>query len=122
MMKVRFHLAAFATCLGAILVMIPHRVMADPVQGRGATNCSEYLKLQSQDPRIGEETFFAWAQGFMSATNLIAMSVKKPPRDLGIQIDAQKSALRDYCLSNPTKLYLDAVQELYPTLPQFPAK
>jgi hypothetical protein len=87
--------------------------LAYPVQGPGATSCAEFAKMYQADPVHIETIFFTWAQGYMSALNMIVLADHRPARELAGNVVDQKRALRNYCADNPLKNYMDGVVEFY---------
>src|SRR5271155_4780470 len=71
------------------------------VMGYGVATCAQF----AQDYQINtavENSYFNWAQGFMSALNLAAGMGKGSTRDLNaLRTDDQKAYVRTYCSSHP---------------------
>ncbi len=81
----------------------PYRVLSS-TYGAGATSCSSYINQPSP-------VYFAWAQGFMSATSLFT---KIEFNELGKypDINLQEKFLQNYCRENPLEGFEYAVREL----------
>jgi hypothetical protein len=87
------------------------------MQGFGGLTCGEFAKHYAIAPDI-EDSYFAWAQGFMSATNLATVTASHVYRNLGASTTkAQMSFLRNYCDQHPLADYESAVMELLRSLP-----
>ena len=88
------------------------------VSGIGAAKCSAFAKAFKESPTMAENVYFTWAQGYMSGMNTALLMVKKPFRDLSAQsADQQKLHIRNYCDKRPDNPFLDAVLNLYGTIP-----
>jgi hypothetical protein len=88
--------------------------------GTGVTPCAAYNAML-QIAKTGDEMYFAWAQGFMTALNARApagINVRLAPR--GFPTDRQQAFLRDFCAKNPNKKYMDGILELYLKLRDIP--
>ena len=85
------------------------------VSGVGATNCADFGRtLVRVHGANAENYYFSWALGFMSATNKYATS----PRDLAaVPAERAMVAIKAYCRSHPLADYVDAVSDLWSTLP-----
>lgn len=82
--------------------------------GPGFTTCAQFSETYRQAPKIGEEYYFAWAQGFMSGWNVAPKGSENTIIDLNvIPVESQQRHIRRYCSENPLKDYLDAVVDLY---------
>ncbi len=83
--------------------------------GPGANSCSLFTKLYQSEPEIHELLFFAWAQGFMSGMNAVALKLKGEVIDLSpadYDQTQQKRFLRTYCSEHPLRPYVHGVSEL----------
>ena len=77
--------------------------------GPGANSCTLFMDLYRVDPEIHETLFFAWAKGFMSGMNAVALRVEGKIIDLrpiGYDDAQQKRFLRSYCNEYPLRPYL----------------
>ena len=97
------------------LLVTPTAGLANPVEGPGATTCAQFSSMYRANSGI-EDSFFIWAQGYMSALNMNVLTSKLPPRELA-GVATQKGTIRSYCADNPLKNYMDGVIELYKKLP-----
>lgn len=91
------------------------------ISGAGTYTCGEFAKDYSQNPKMVENLFFTWAQGFMTGLNLESSTNGiegiKVYRDLGQHIENQKEKVRAYCNDHPLVPYPSAVMDLYSSLP-----
>jgi hypothetical protein len=90
--------------------------LASPVEGPGTTTCAQFSSMLRANSGI-EDTFFTWAQGYMSALNMNIVTSKLPARELADGVATQKATIRSYCAENSLKSYMDGVIELYKKLP-----
>jgi hypothetical protein len=87
--------------------------------GFGATSCSLYLNELNgkvRAPSDADDYYFASAQGFMSALNLMAQLNSQKVTDLlprNFLLDAQKAFLLSWCHQNPQRPYEAATLALY---------
>ena len=103
--------------LMAISLLLTHTAgWANTVEGPGATTCAQFSNMYRANSGI-EDTFFTWAQGYMSALNMNVLMSKLPPRELAGGVATQKGTIRSYCTDNPLKNYMDGVIELYKKRP-----
>ena len=108
------HLAA-AVSLFLLIAPTPAIAQAEWI-GFGAYSCAEFANLYTEDPMV-ENTFFSWAQGFMSGLNHPFLNAKAT--DLlpsSFNIDTQQSHIRHYCDQRPLVNYAEAVMNLYYTM------
>ncbi|MCG8354206.1 MAG: hypothetical protein MI920_01420 [Kiloniellales bacterium] len=85
------------------------------ISGPGANSCAVFLQFQEQDAQARQLLFFAWAQGFMSGMNAIAIKIKGEVIDLqpeGYGQERQLTFLRTFCEFHPNRSYAEAVFEL----------
>ena len=86
--------------------------------GPGMQSCGEFSRLYSTNPTVAEDLFFTWAQGFMSALNLSFVSTRGAYRLIDPDgVASYKLRLRTYCDANPPSQYVQAVMDLYNSLP-----
>lgn len=86
--------------------------------GPGMQSCGEFSRLYATNPTAAEDLFYTWAQGFMSALNLSFMSTTGAYRAIDPNgMAAYKLRLRSYCDANPPSQYMQAVMDLYNSLP-----
>jgi hypothetical protein len=113
----------------AALILIGTRVPAqqseDVLVGAGTSTCSEFLELSRHDAGF-ETDFFGWAQGFMTGINWqlnANASTRNLQRNLsGMDEEAQRLHIRQYCDRHPSEPYLAAVYDVYKQLPTIPSK
>ena len=66
------------------------------VKGYGAASCAVFGQAYKKNPDEAEETYFAWALGFMSGINLIAKVQHLQRRDLmAMSSENQKRFIRN---------------------------
>lgn len=93
------------------------------IAGPGIITCAEFAESYRRNPGSTETQFFAWAQGFMSATNLPMHLRNQPTRNLmGMPTASQKQHLRAFCDQRPLLDFGQAVISLYERLPTNPPK
>ena len=82
--------------------------------GLGWTTCGQFL----QKPQM-EDSYFEWAQGFMSGRNSMFGITNTIPKNLiGLPLKEQKAIIRSYCVKHPADMYDGAVPGLYAALPK----
>lgn len=85
------------------------------ITGPGANSCDLFMQFHAQDPKARELLFFAWAQGFMSGMNVVALRLKGEVIDLqpeAYDADRQMIFLRNFCFLHRGEAYAEAVFEL----------
>jgi hypothetical protein len=86
--------------------------------GVGTSSCAEFGKLYAQNPQIWENTYFSWAQGFMSGLNSALLKANGTSRNMNvITTDAQERRIRFYCNAHPLAMYEQAVFDLFNDMP-----
>lgn len=66
--------------------------------GPGAHSCAEFAAHYKQQPILGEALYSSWAQGFMSAANIMMAGDHKPMKNLSaIPTKQQNLAIRRLC-------------------------
>ena len=88
--------------------------------GLGVRSCAQFGRDYATDPEASEETYFLWAEGFMSGLNLMAGTLNAPMREFTPGHSAKasyESYIRNYCNEHPLVPYHAAVTGLYNTLP-----
>lgn len=121
------YVGILATRFSAILMMMAAAspvVAADgsSLTGVGAATCTDFYQGYMAIPQV-EDSYFAWAEGFMSGLNSMMSADKQPTRDLSaMTMDAEKAYLRDYCSSHSADTYPSAVAKLFFSLKQVPAR
>jgi len=94
--------------------------------GVGAQTCAKFAQDYAVDTRV-EETYYTWAQGFISSQNLThsANHGEGSEVDLvpeGVTEAWHKSVIREYCALNPLKPYTMAVLVLMQKLAEESAR
>jgi hypothetical protein len=70
-----------------------------------------------------ELSFMSWAQGFMTGWNVGARLTGQQQANLSaVNHSAQQAFIINYCDRNQLHLYMQAVIDLYISLPKIPAK
>lgn len=102
-----------------LLAALTHTLAASasPIQGLGATSCADFAFQYRKNPEMWELSYFTWAQGYMSGLNISAMGNGNRARDLGGDFSLQKQKLRAFCDQAPLKTYMNAVIDLWKSLP-----
>jgi len=88
--------------------------------GLGVHSCGEFAKLYAANPNITENTYFAWAEGFMSGLNASALADNFPHRRIeggNASMQSYLLSIRTYCDAHPLSPYYGAVVNLYNSLP-----
>ena len=64
-----------------------------------------------------ENSYFAWAQGFLSGHNFAVLAYAKnssvAPDLKSLSLEEQQAFIRQYCDAHPLGSYMDAVLDLY---------
>jgi hypothetical protein len=84
------------------------------VMGLGAHSCEVFLQDYNRNPKIWEEAYFNWAQGWISGVNSVKLDNFRD--QLSMNAEQQQQSIRDYCSNHPTRKYLFAVLEVYKKL------
>jgi hypothetical protein len=85
--------------------------------GIGLSTCAEFAQTFQASISI-EDSYFKWAQGYMSGFNTAFAVAKAATRDLnGLTLEDEKTHIRDYCSTHPLDQYVTAVADLYFSLP-----
>ncbi|HXZ00337.1 MAG TPA: hypothetical protein VEI03_10075 [Stellaceae bacterium] len=83
--------------------------------GLGANSCARFSEMYGNDPASTETTFFTWAQGFMSAINLVLLG-REHQRSTNLalwDVERQKRHILSYCAANPSRAYDEGVFDLF---------
>jgi hypothetical protein len=103
--------AVFACLCLTTFVKAESRVV---IAGHGSGTCGEFRHDYDRWGQGVEVTYFAWAQGYMSA-----VQIPRPESDqinllpLTFHIEEQMRFLRDFCADNSFRTYEEAVAALY---------
>jgi hypothetical protein len=108
------------TFMLVLLVAVQARAATDyPLMGIGLGSCSVFASQYRQWGVTIETSYFAWAQGFMSGLNMAAPHAGRQARNLkAITTEEQEVRIRSYCDQHPGADYIDAVIDLYGSLPR----
>src|ERR1700685_791618 len=96
-----FALTIFALGIG------PNAARAETAAlGAGTFTCASFAKHLAADP-TAEDTFFVWAQGFLSGINAGYLGTSNQSADLDSKSPReQERVVRQYCATHPQKLYM----------------
>jgi hypothetical protein len=87
--------------------------------GVGAKTCGIFASNYLINPKLADDLYHSWAQGFMSGINYAKMEAAGNSRDLSaIPLDEQMARIKKYCNEHPLADYIDAVMDLYKALPE----
>jgi hypothetical protein len=68
-----------------------------------------------------EDTFFGWAEGYMTGWNTDRLTTGKDYRNLGsLNVKAQESFIRAYCSKYPDDVYMMAIMALMDAMQTMP--
>lgn len=94
------------------------------LRGIGTNTCGQLAAAYAKSV-TNELHYYNWAQGYMSGVNnqLFIVGQRNAQRDLNaMTVDEQLSFIRIYCDKHPLQYYVNAVEELYVTLPKIRPK
>src|SRR5665647_2547002 len=87
--------------------------------GVGAKTCGIFASNYLLDPKLADDLYHSWAQGFMSGLNYEKMQATGDSRDLSaMSTEEQMARIKKYCNARPLAEYVDAVMDLYKSLPE----
>lgn len=87
------------------------------ITGAGTFSCGQFADDYRKNPKLVEDLYYAWAQGFMGGLNWAKLDNKEKLQDLGSKPeDEQQLWLRNYCDRHPLAHYFQAVYDLYLSL------
>ncbi|MGO8920470.1 MAG: hypothetical protein ACLQJR_31635 [Stellaceae bacterium] len=86
--------------------------------GLGVNSCATFGAMYKNDPSAAETAFFTWAQGFMSAMNLVLLGRDhEPSTNLALwDRERQRQHIRSYCAANPSLAYDEGVFDLFDSM------
>jgi hypothetical protein len=87
--------------------------------GIGIHSCAEFAKLYAANPKVTENVYYAWAEGFISGLNMSAIANNlsyRTPEPGGDNMRYYMLYIRSYCDSHPLSPYYGAVTTLYTTV------
>jgi hypothetical protein len=89
------------------------------VWGVGAKTCGIFANNYLINPKLADDVYHSWAQGFMSGINYAKVEATGGSRDLSaLPTDEQMARIKKYCNEHPLADYIDAVMDLYKGFPQ----
>jgi hypothetical protein len=87
--------------------------------GVGAKTCGIFARNYLINPKLADDLYHSWAQGFMSGLNYAKAEATGDHRDLSaMSTDDQMRRIKKYCDAHPLADYIDAVMDLYKDLPE----
>jgi hypothetical protein len=85
--------------------------------GVGAKTCGIFASNYRINPKLADDLYHSWAQGFMSGLNYAKSTGNR--RDLSaMSTNDQMARIKQYCNAHPLAEYVDAVMDLYKDLPE----
>ena len=112
-------LFSWCVVIGCCLYVSSQASAADDkvLGGPGARTCEEFA-FDLRVHRNTENTYFDWAEGFISGMNWIdAMTGHTAKNIMALSVEDQKQVIRSYCNEHPLVPYWEAVIDLYNKLP-----
>jgi hypothetical protein len=111
---------AGVAALSALVLLAEGAASAQPQtdtaeMGLGANSCARYSEMYQNDPASTETAFFTWAQGFMSAINMVLLG-REHQRSTNLalwDLARQRQYIRSYCAANPSRAYDEGVFDLF---------
>jgi hypothetical protein len=107
-----------------LLVSVLPAAAAPPVPivlGHGANSCTDYAQGRLVAQQL-DNSYFDWAQGFMSAMNTMLASQKNSTHNVyRLSDDGMKKALQAYCNAHPADMFEVAVTKVFLAQPETPA-
>lgn len=107
----------------ALAIFIPTLAVAAVPSGQGygvgMRSCAYFAKDYAANTSAAEDIYFTWAQGFMSAINLMTMANQGVYADLhSEEMTTYKAQIRSYCNAHPLSQYVAAVLDVMKGLPK----
>ena len=104
--------ALFMVLMGLLVASAQAQTKPSAAMGIGTSTCAQFADLYRLDPSF-EDTYFSWAQGFLSGWNSAQIAAKEPYWDLAsLDTKAQEAYLRSYCDQPPLGNFFGAVMNL----------
>jgi hypothetical protein len=86
--------------------------------GLGVQTCEQFARDDAENPRI-EDSYFAWAQGYMTGLNVARTLHKLSPKNLNSWTkEDQEAFVHNYCDQHPVAKYAEAAFTLFHALKQ----
>jgi hypothetical protein len=112
---------AIAFLLASVLPAVAAPAPAPLIVGHGANSCTDFSEGRLMALQV-ENSYYDWAQGYMSALNTMLSIEKSPTHSLArITDDNQKKALQAYCTAHPADAFMIAVTKVFFNIPETPA-
>jgi hypothetical protein len=87
--------------------------------GVGAKTCGIFASNYLINPKLADDLYHSWAQGFMSGLNYAKAEATGDRRDLlAMSTDNQMARIKKYCNAHPLADYVNAIMDLYKDLPE----
>ena len=87
--------------------------------GVGAKTCGIFASNYLINPKLADDLYHSWDQGFMSGLNYAKVEATDDSRDLSaMPTEEQMARIKKYCNAHPLADYVDAVMDLYKNLPE----
>ena len=117
-MKTKLAIAfLFASGLPAMAASVPAALAV----GHGTNSCTDFNEGRVIALQV-ENSYYDWAQGYMSGLNAMLTAQKSTTHGLGrISDEKQKKALETYCTAHPGDSFLVAVTKVFYNTPETPA-
>ena len=89
------------------------------IWGVGAKTCGIFASNYLINPKLADDLYHSWDQGFMSGLNYTKVEATGDSRDLSaMPTEEQMARIKKYCNARPLADYVDAVMDLYNGFPQ----
>ena len=108
------------TVLAIIVLMTTISASAETaIWGVGAKTCGIFASNYLINPKLADDLYHSWDQGFMSGLNYAKVEATGDSRDLSaMPTEEQMAHIKKYCNARPLADYVDAVMDLYKSLPE----
>jgi hypothetical protein len=100
--------------ISLLLVAIPVSAQV-PTYGFGSAKCEIFLRDIKLRGDVGEGMYFSWAQGFVTAANMMSYVMRKDAvKNFTAKFDRvqQQTFLREECQKNPSQEFVTVVWKL----------
>ena len=111
----------FVSALMLVLITQTTARADTAIIGVGSNTCAQFAQDYKTYSETAESGYFGWAQGFMSGFNGSLLLTKQPTRNLGsTSLMEQQIRIRFYCDQHPLNTYMQAVLDVFNSLPLVP--
>jgi len=98
--------------------VIRHTAVESAGEGAGNSTCAEFNK-ESAQISSAEDTYFVWAEGYMTGMNIAEINNSGESRNLFSESESeQEKTVRRICAEHPDEPYYGAVVVLFHSLPK----